>query len=442
MTPDGRIASEALPGALRHVQAEASSAVIARAPGLWGEAIECYATAALARVLYISLDDIPLQHRKRALRLVAATLADEALPLVRARAATATAAIDERLEARLLAVALGGEPELPALEDTLANAPRDAAIAIDARARAKWHLAHRGVVPTVRGLRVARATAVIDPAERVARCGQAADDLGALTSFARHADAELYELWSWMVRGASDPVRARALVTAHPASQLRVRDLYLEDLARRGRVAQLAIAAQGMHAADVGALWLAIIGRPLAALELAATSRRHTPELVCARALACYRAARPDLCARILAEDLPPAEVVDARDGAHEAWMAAHGDRVLAALARGQAGVVALAQAAPDDAEPDRATLAPIGSIVRRLDRGLAGATVYLAGELKTLDKDAIRAAIAAAGARVVGGPLPGTDFYIAGDTCSAHTIAQLERAGARRLRPDELEHV
>ena len=56
---------------------------------------------------------------------------------------------------------------------------------------------------------------------------------------------------------------------------------------------------------------LAIWGRPLAALELAATARLHTPELVFARALACYRAGRPDLAERILAEDLPPSEIVD-----------------------------------------------------------------------------------------------------------------------------------
>ena len=37
------------------------------------------------------------------------------------------------------------------------------------RQRAKWHLQNRGVVPTVRGLRVARATAVMPPAERAAK---------------------------------------------------------------------------------------------------------------------------------------------------------------------------------------------------------------------------------------------------------------------------------
>src|SRR5678815_1250953 len=111
-----------------------------------------------------------------------------------------------------------------------------------------------------------------------------------------------------------------------PESQELVRELYLEDLARRGRVKQLTAAAQTLRGADLGALQLAIWGRPLAALELAATARHHTPELVCARALACYRAGRPDLTDRILVEDLPPSEFtgddgLPGFPGPHEAWL-------------------------------------------------------------------------------------------------------------------------
>ena len=45
-----------------------------------------------------------------------------------------------------------------------------------------------------------------------------------------------------------------------------------------------------------------------------------------------------------------------------------------------------------------------------------------------------------AAGARLVNGPFPGTDYYVHGDWCLVQTIAQLERQGARRLRAGELE--
>jgi hypothetical protein len=250
------------------------------------------------------------------------------------------------------------------------------------------------------------------------------------------------------VRGAGEPARARELVAAHPESQRLVRDLYLEDLARRGRVKQLTAAAQTLQGADLGAMHLAIWGRPLAALELAATARLYTPELVLARALACFRAGRPDLTARVLAEDLPPSEIVDEEvlptfPGPHEQWLVEHAPAArpaIVALANGQAAVLALAKAAPYDAEPDAPSIEPVAPVVRRLGRGLAGSTVYLAGEFKYLDKGKVASIVEAAGARLVNGPFPGTDYYVPGDSCLVQTIAQLERQGARRLRPGELE--
>jgi len=265
---------------------------------------------------------------------------------------------------------------------------------------------------------------------------------------------------------------------------------------RRGRVKQLIAAAHTLGGADRAALELAIWGRPLAALELAATAHHQTPELVCARALACYRAGRPDLTERILAEDLPPPEVTpqgfpqakesrgphpaidpspsvtpqgfpQAKEsrgphpaidpspsvtgddalppfpGPHEQWMIQHAPAAclaIAALASGRDAIVALAQLAPHDAEPDPPTIEPLAAVVHRLGRGLAGRTVYLAGEFKQPSRDKLVAAIEAAGARLVAGPAPGTDFYVPGDGCSAQTIARLERQGVRRLR--ELEEV
>ena len=441
-TAASKITGEQLPVALRHVQWEGAFAMFARAPGLWGQALECFASPALARVVLVCLEDIPPQHRLRALRLVAATLGEEAVPMLLAR--VPQAAIDEKLEMLFLIVTLAGEAKLGLLEDTL----KGMQFADLLRQRAKWHLRNRGVVPTVRGLRVARATAVMPVADRAKRCGDAADDLGALTKFARHPEAYLYRLWGWMVRGSGDPARARELVAAHPESQRLVRDLYLVDLARRGRVKQLTAAAQTLQGADLGAMQLAIWGRPLAALELAATARLQTPELVFARALACYRAGRPELAERILAEDLPPAEIVDdkalpAFPGPHEQWLIAHdASPALAALAGGLSGVIATAKPAPFDAEVDTPSIEATGAVVRRLGRGLKGSTVYLAGEFKYLDKSAIAGAVEKAGARLVNGPFPGTDYYVHGDWCAVQTIAQLERQGARRLKSGELEGI
>jgi len=441
-TTAGKINSEELTFAMRHVQWEGASAVFARAPGLWGEAIECFATPALARVLLVCLEDIPPQHRLRAIRLVGAVLGEEAVPMLLARAAHA--AIDEKLEMLFMVVSLAGEAKLGLLEDALKGMKYVDLL----RQRAKWHLQHPRIVPTVRGLRVARATGVMAPADRAKACAQAADDLGALTKFARHPEAYLYTMWGWMVRGSADPARARELVAAHPESQRLVRDLYIEELARRGRVKQLTAAAQTLQGADLGAMHLAIFGRPLAALELAATARLHTPELVFARALACYRAGRPDLMDRILAEDMPPSEIVSddslpAFPGPHEQWLIEHAPQArpaVVALAKGREAILAVAKGAPFDAESDTPSIDPISAVVRRLGRGLPGSTVYLAGEFKYLDKGKLSKAVEAAGARLVNGPFPGTDYYVHGDWCLVQTIAQLERQGARRLRSGELE--
>jgi hypothetical protein len=441
-TSVGRIASAQLPHALRHVASEGAAAVFARAPGLWGDSLECFATPPLARVLAVSIDDISPQHRVRVLRLVFATLGEEVVPLMLAR--VSRAAVTEQLEMRLLAVAFGGEAHLGALEDCLRGRP----FVEQLRGRAKWHLQHRGVVPTVRGLRVARTTATIAAAERDERCAQAADDLGVLTHYERHAEPYLYTLWGWMVRGSGDPARARELVVAHPASRELVRDLYFEDLARHGQVQELVAAAQMLHGVELGAWQLAIWGRPLAALELAAMARHHTAELVAARALACYRAGRPDLTQRILAEDLPPSEITEDDSlkpfpGPDEQWMIRNASAMrpaLAALASGRDAIVALCQLAPHDAEPDVATIEPLAGVERRLGRDLAGKAVYLAGEFTQVSRDRIVAAIRAAGARLVAGPVPDTDYYVHGDRCPVAMVAGLERQGVRRLR--ELEEL
>jgi hypothetical protein len=442
-TTEGQHGSERLPHALRHVSTDALAAVLARAPGLWGEAIECFATPPLARVLLVSIDDIPPRHRLRTLRLIAAVLGEEAVPLLLARARMVD--LEQRLEMLLLAVACGGEAHLPRLEEALA-VPGVRQVGL-IRARAGWHLANRGVIPTIRGLRVARTTALIPPEDRAARCAQAADDLAALTVFARYTELYVYALWGWMIRGSGDPARAKELAAAHPASQRLVRDLSFEDLARRGRVAQLVAAAHDLGGLEIAALQLAIWGRPLAALELAAAARHHTPELACARALACYRAGRPDVAERLLAADPPPAELVSdgappAFPGPHEQWLIEHAPDArpaLAALAGGKEAVIALARPAPHDAEPDATALESIAAVERRASRALRGATVFVAGELEPPARGAIAAAIAAAGARLVEGPLPGTDYYLEGEACSAQLIARLARAGVRRLSRDEL---
>ncbi|MGE0547966.1 MAG: hypothetical protein AB7O24_00705 [Kofleriaceae bacterium] len=437
-TQAGSVTLDRLVEALRHVRSELVAAIFAKAPTLWSDAIESFATPPLARVLVVSIDDIPPRSRIRVLRLIVATLGDEALPLLVSRLAGTS--VEERLETLQLAVTAGGERYLGILEDSVRGMRSIELI----RRRAKWHLANAGVVPTVRGLSIARVTATLPVTARAERCGEAADDLAALARFERYRERSLYELWAWMVRGAADPIRASELIAAHPGSMPIVGELYLSDLARRGTVDALITAATELGAFDLGALQLAIWGRPLAALELATAAKVQTPELACARSLACYRAGRPDLAVRILDEDLPPAEITGESyagfPGRHERWMAQHAplDRpAIAALSNGLAGVLALIRPVPDDAEPDRRAFEPVLAVEQRLRRTVAASTVYVAGDVD--DPLQLAAAIERAGARQVSGPLPGTDFYILGSGCSAELIGQLERQGARRIGVHEL---
>ena len=248
-----------------------------------------------------------------------------------------------------------------------------------------------------------------------------------------------------MVRGSGDPVTARELVAAHPESQQRVRDLYLEDLAQRGRVKQLAAAAQTLQAADRGALLLAIHGRPLAALELAATARLHTPELVCARALACYRGGRGRISRSASSSRIsrrPRSSRRRARAvsrGRTSTWLIATratcGRRSPRSpgASPGSSGSRSPRRTMPSRTSP---SIAGAEAVVRRLGRGLPGATVYLAGEFERIDKPAIaRGRRARRRARRERAVPRHRLLRRTATAASSRPIAQLERQGARRLR-------
>jgi hypothetical protein len=323
------------------------------------------------------------------------------------------------------------------------------------RARARWHLAHLGLIPTVRGLAVARRTAVLAPDERQAACAQAADDLGALAAFAVHPEAYLYSMWEWMVLGAGDPARAAALVELHPDSAAKVLPLYLSSLAARGRVGRLAQLAQQHDALGDGAWALATHARPFAALGLCNLSRDNDVPIASARALACFLAGRPDLTQQLLAHDPPRAEILvdstvthdDAMlsslpgfPGVDERWWLAHAPAARPPLRAWVGGVDALLDACDgepaDGAEPDRADLTLFAAVERRVRRELAGATVCLVGDFA--DRPALERALAARGARVVDGPFQGVDYY-AFERARVDIVAKLERFGAQLLDHDEL---
>ncbi len=443
----GTVTFAQLPTALRHVHSDVTGANFARHPALWASALEAFATPPLARVLGVSIQEVPAGDRIRVMRLIADTLGSEIVPLFVARSADAPP--DERIEMLQLAVAFGGEAYLGRLDSALRGSRHQRF----ARDRAKWHLRNPGLLPTVRGLRGARTTATVAPDSRSAACRRAADDLAAFAAFERHAEPETYRLWAWMVIGAHDPSAARDLVEAYPAAMSWVGDDYLEDLARRGRVHELASAARQLGVPDRGALLLAIWGRPFAALSLARIATAPSPALTCARALACYRVGRPDLCARVLAEDRPPPELTDeVLDGAgsasarfpgpNERWLAENDPRLdpaLAALVAGDDAVVRLARACPLEADADVPDRDGIAAVVARLARSLRDTTVFIAGELARATQTRVLATLRDAGATRVAAPIPGTEFFIVGSGVSAETIAELEARGIRRLDVGEV---
>lgn len=268
-----------------------------------------------------------------------------------------------------------------------------------------------------------------------------------MTAFQRHPEFYLYELWATVVQGCKDLDRARTLCTLRPEFRKELTDLHLHDLARRGRVTQLVAAAQTLESVEDGAYWLAIYGKPFTALELAATSRFNTPRVATARTLALYRLGRPDLAARMLAEELPPGAVTSLEQlptfpGDHERWMVEHHpdlDPATTALVRGMDAVVALGRPASEGSELDSFSFETVGALERWLARPIDGATVYLAGDFPGDSKERHAEAILERGGRLVDGPFPGTHYYVMGLTCLVTTVAQLERQGTRRIRNEEL---
>jgi hypothetical protein len=99
-----------------------------------------------------------------------------------------------------------------------------------------------------------------------------------------------------------------------------------------------------------------------------------------------------------------------------------------------------LAKAAPYEAEPERRRSIRLAGSRAPARSRLAGLDGVSRRRVQVLDKGKISAGRRGGGARLVNGPFPGTDYYVHGDWCLVQTIAQLERQGARRLRPGELE--
>jgi hypothetical protein len=441
--PTARDELRELPVALRHVASPAILALFAEDPVRWAPSLECFADPPLARAVLARLPELPAEDLPRAVRLVADTLGDEACePLLAFCAEGAGAGFADRVASLLAALAVDAMRAKPALEAMLASMSDPSSLA----ARARWHEANQGVLPTVRALRTARTSAAMPPEERTDACRLASDLIASQARIAILAEEYLYAMWRHVALRARDPQRVAALVDAHPPAlaEAGVLPPYLEALADAGRFRKLLVTSKQQAHRDGGALaaWLlATRGRPFLALSVRAADRGAAPSGVAAQALALFLAGRPDLARRTLADERPRAERLASSQnetsfpGPDERWRAVHEGEAAAplrALLAGLDGLLECAKGAPEAGDPDVFDVGLLASFEKSLERDLSGATVFLAGE--HVEQDALERFLVERGARVAPGPFAGVDFYVLGSAAPLALVAKLERQGARRI--------
>jgi hypothetical protein len=436
-TPNAKEDFGKLSLALRHCRSPEILELFASDPTSWSNSIECFADARLARALLEKLPQISPEDEHRVLRLVADTLGAEACGPLLDYATTAD--YGGRFEALLAALAVDAPQARPHVDSMLASMKDKSAFA----ARAHWHEANPGVLPTVRALRVARTTATLPADARTEACREASDGFASQAKIALFAEAYLYEMWRHVALRAKDAARVAAVVEAHPSAldEEGVLRPYLEALAAAGRFRKLVAAAERRDSGALPAWLLATHGRPFLALAVRSGDRSASALGVAAQALALLLAGRPDLARRTLSDEQPRARVLPGTDrppafpGPDEAWQMVSGAddaRHLRALAGGIHGLVACAEGAPRVADPDVFDLSLLSSFERSLRRDLSGATVFLAG--KHSRPSQLAQALTDKGARIADGPFAGIDFFIVGEQVPLDLVVRLERQGARRI--------
>jgi hypothetical protein len=415
--------------ACRHVASPELLDALAEDPVGSSRAIEAFATEKLARAALARLAELPSEDAPRIVRLVAATLGEEAVPALLAHAASA--GLPDKVEALYAALALDARRARPQVDAFLG----ELVLPGDLRARADWHEAHPGAFPLVDALRVARTTATIPAADRAARCREACDAFAALAHAGTFAETYLYAMWGHVAFGASDGGAVLACVEAHPASlddaPFLVRP-YLEELAARGRFDRLAKVATDRARPALAAWLLATHGRPFRALAMRGLAPLNDYEALSGEALALFLAGRPDLAEAALGER--PLVTGD------EEWLLAH--RPVTAESRalrawrggllGETGLLAEIRGAPEAADPDFFDMDLLARFEKALRVDLEGASVCVVGHFPEAGR--LRAELAEKGARVVSGPFVGTDFFVAAPDADPKTVARLTGMGARRL--------
>lgn len=198
-----RGALEALPqlgSGLRHVCAPEILDFLARDVVAARDAIECFATPALARAACEAALELDSGAGTRALSLASCVLEDEVVPRLRVALARAPT-LAHRFEAAQCLVSLEptalGEAERAVLEGNPFPA-------ISLRL-VQYHAAHPREFAVVRGLGVARRTATLPPEVAAVECRRAAEPLLEYASLAYAANHGHVEFLAYLVHAAGDP---------------------------------------------------------------------------------------------------------------------------------------------------------------------------------------------------------------------------------------------
>ncbi len=437
-----------LAAALRHVARDDVLDALAERPLDAAACIDAFCSPVLARALLARLEEVSPEHGARVIRLIAHTLRDEATAPLLAYADTAPVA--EKTEALFAVLAVDparGKPAADAFVASLAFKDR-------ALARARWHEAHPGVIPTIEALRVARVSAVIAPDARDEQCAAAARHFHDAQRADMLLEGYLIDLWRHVAyrSRASEPEALAASIEAATAvlgRDPRMRDGYLEVLATLGRFDALEAVAREHGGVDRAVWLLASRGRPMRALGLRTLAANDTPWAVAGEALALFLAGRPDLATRVVEHTRPTAEPLVGFDltpsfPGPEEYARMSGPSpdapVLRALAeRTLEPLFGAMQTCADSAQPDTFDMSVLAPYDATIPGDLDGATVYLAGTFD--DAPALRATLEARGALLVAAPFGKTTWFVKGHDVDPQTVANLIARGAKPLsldRPDD----
>lgn len=291
---------EALPqlaSGLRHVCAPEILDFLARDVARAKDAIECYATPALARAACSAALELDSGAGTRALSLASHVLGDEIVPELRVAIERAPT-LAHRLEAAQCLVSL--EPSaLPDAERAVHQGNPFPEISLRL---VRYHAQHPREFPTVRGLAVARRTATLSPDVVNEQCRRAAEPLLRYASLAYAADHGHVEFLAYLVHAAGDSALLLRLYDQFAelfGAERRLLPAPFAALGGAGRFSELERLARSRGEFAEAGWELARHARPFRALALLGSLPAPTPSATAARALALFTAGRPDLAARL-----------------------------------------------------------------------------------------------------------------------------------------------